>query len=118
MIFAAGAAVIIKFDHHSPQDALLETCLFRTQILSQNTEVTTVEFFPADWDDLGLKNQCRKVIRKHLLTLDPHTKIFMRIPQLQMTPHRAGIPEYLVSYLLYEQSLEVDLTKIHPFHCH
>ncbi len=60
------------------------------------------------WDDLDLKNQCRKVIRKHLLSLDSHTNLFIQVPQLQMTNERAGLPEKLVSYLLYEQSLDVD----------
>ncbi len=77
------------------------------KVKSQDGQQAT-QFFPEDWSDQNLKNECRKVIRKHLLTLDPHTNLFMRIPQLQMTPHRAGIPDYLVSYLLYGQDLDVD----------
>ncbi len=67
------------------------------------------QFFPADWDDLDLKNQCRKVIRKHLLTLDLNTNLFTRVPQLQMTHERAGLPEELVSYLLYDQQSELNI---------
>ncbi len=70
-----------------------------------------IRFFPPDWNDLNLKNQCRKVIRKHLLTLDSRDcrkNLFIRVPQLQMTNERPGLPEELVWYLLYNQSLEVD----------
>ncbi len=42
-------------------------------------------FRPPDWEDLGLMNQCRKFIRKHLLTLDPNTNLFIRVPQLHVT---------------------------------
>ncbi len=66
------------------------------------------------WHDLDLKNQCKKVIRQHLLTLDPHTNLFIRVSQLQMTNEKAGLPEKLVSYLLYDQNLEVDWDK-NPF---
>ncbi len=72
-------------------------------------QMQAVQFFPPDWDDLDLKNQCRKVIRKYLLTLDPHTNLFVQIGQLQMTHERAGLPEKLVSYLLFGQSLSMDL---------
>ena len=61
-----------------------------------------------DGQNLDLKNECRKVIRQHLLTLDRHTNLFQRIPELEMTNERPGIPDYLVSYLLYGQNLEVD----------
>ncbi len=64
-------------------------------------------YFPPDWDGLDLKNQCRKFIRKHLLTLDPHTNLFIRVPQLQMTDEKPGLPRKLASYLLYHQNLEV-----------
>ncbi len=65
-----------------------------------------VQFHPEGYEDLDLKNQCRKVIRKHLLTLDPHTNLFIRVPQLQMTNERPGLPDDLVSYLLHDQSLD------------
>ncbi len=62
---------------------------------------------PPGWVDLDLMNQCRKVIRKHLLTLDPHTNLFMRIPQLQ-----GHTPQKYISYLLYNQSLKVDWSTV------
>ncbi len=71
-----------------------------------------IRFLPQDWGDLLLKNQCRKVIRKHLLTLDPHTNLFIRAPQLQMTPGMTGLPRPLVEYLLYNQTLHVDWENI------
>ncbi len=54
-------------------------------------------------DDLTLKNLSRRAIRKHLLSIDKHTNLFMRISRLQMY-----IPEILVSYLLFGCHLEVD----------
>ena len=47
---------------------------------------------------LVLKHVCREAIRKHLLSLDPHTHLFSRIPQLQL-------PSLLTEYLLYDTSL-------------
>ncbi len=73
-------------------------------------------YFPPGWEAVALKNQCRKVIRKHLLTLDPHTNLFIRAPQLQMTNQRAGLPAKLVSYLLSEQSLDVDWDSVPLLH--
>ena len=80
--------------------------------VSERNNGTPTRFFPHDLHDLDLKNQCRKVIRKHLLTLDPHTNLFIRVPQLQMTNERAGLPEKLVSYLLYDQNLDIDWKQI------
>ena len=122
-LLAAGAIVNInggmKYEFRCisiQQTGLLPVLLFaagqkpvflrgQTQLFPRSTQA---EYFPPDWEDLGLKNQCRKVIRKHLLTLDPHTNLFIRVPQLQMTNERAGLPEKLVSYLLHDQNLEVD----------
>ncbi len=72
------------------------------------------QLFPPGWEDLELKNQCRKVIRRHLLTHDPHTNLFILVPQLEMTNQRRGLPTELVSYPLYGQSIKVDGTKV-PF---
>ena len=47
---------------------------------------------------LELKHICREAIRKHLLSLDPHTHLFGRIPQLHL-------PVSLTKYLLYETSM-------------
>ena len=43
---------------------------------------------------LCLKEKCRNVIRKHLLELDPHENLFIRVPRL-------GLPSLLTEYLLY-----------------
>ena len=43
---------------------------------------------------LDLMGQCRKVIRKRLLDVDPHENLFMRIPKL-------GLPKSLVEYMLF-----------------
>ena len=50
---------------------------------------------------INLKHICREAIRKHLLSLDPHTHLFGRVPRL-------GLPTLLQSYLLYEQTLDQD----------
>ena len=44
---------------------------------------------------------CRAVVRRHLLKLDPHENLFLRIPRL-------GLPSLLVKYLLFDASLESD----------
>ena len=46
-----------------------------------------------------LKHQCRVRIRKHLLELDPHENLFVRVPQL-------GLPKSLATYLLYDVSMD------------
>ena len=48
---------------------------------------------------LCLKHLCREAIRKHLIHLNQHVNLFLRIPQL-------GLPSLLTKYLLYEITLE------------
>ena len=48
---------------------------------------------------IHLKHLCRVRIRNHLLELDPHQNLFVRVPQL-------GLPKSLVSYLLYDVSMD------------
>ena len=45
-----------------------------------------------------LKHLCRKVVRNHLLELDPHTYLFSRVPRL-------GLPSLITDYLLYNMSM-------------
>ena len=47
----------------------------------------------------GLKDLCRRTIRKHLLKLNPREHLFGRIPQL-------GLPSLLSKYLLYHGSID------------
>ena len=49
-------------------------------------------------DVLDLKDICRRVIRAHLIRIDPRVHLFDRIPKI-------GLPTLLVSYLLYDVSL-------------
>ena len=42
---------------------------------------------------------CRETIRKHLISLDPNTHLFIRVPKL-------GLPSLLRNYLLYDVTLE------------
>ena len=47
-----------------------------------------------------LKDVCREAIRKHLLDINQHLNLFMRIPQL-------GLPTRLTNYLLFDEDLKV-----------
>ncbi len=85
LVFAAGQKIVTG--HHFPGDPT----------------PSQTAFYPLGWLEIDLKNQCRKVIRKHLLTLDPHTNLFIRVPQLQ-----GHTPKRLISYLLLDQHLDVD----------
>ena len=49
---------------------------------------------------LTLKDMCREAIRKHLLDINQHLNLFMRIPQL-------GLPTRLAQYLLFEEDLKL-----------
>ena len=51
--------------------------------------------------NLTLKEVCRETIRKHLLDINPHLNLFVRIPQL-------GLPSRLTHYLLYEEDLKIN----------
>ena len=47
---------------------------------------------------VDLKDICRRVIRAHMIRIDPRVHLFDRIPKI-------GLPTLLVSYLLYDVSL-------------
>ena len=51
--------------------------------------------------EISLKSWCREAIRNHLLDLDPHTNLFIRVPLL-------SLPSLLQRYVLFELSLEED----------
>ncbi len=116
LMLAAGANVNVH-----PSGQLTSTLPFKDillfaageKYLSVQPLKQKAQFFcPEDWDELELKNRCRKVIRKHLLTLDPHTNLFMRIPELGRTKDRSGLPHSLVEYLLYNQDLTIDWSQV------
>ena len=71
----------------------------------ETLEGTDVEKIPEELmfeeEKLQLKHMCREAIRKHLLKLDPHQHLFVRIPRL-------GLPSALNKYLLFNQSLDDD----------
>ena len=54
---------------------------------------------PATEVQLDLMHQCRERIRKHLIDIDPHENLFLRIPKL-------GLPRSLSQYLLFYTSLD------------
>ena len=53
-----------------------------------------------------LRETCREAIRKHLLDINPHLNLFMRIPQL-------GLPTRLAHYLLYDEDLNLREEDLH-----
>ncbi len=115
LVLAAGAQVnrqtcptLQKRNANKYTQALLLFASGQENIKLQSRNQRTVIFYPSDWENLDMRNQCRKAIRKHLLTLDPHTNFFIRVPQLKQTTEKAGLPKELVSYLLYEQELNVE----------
>ena len=59
------------------------------------------EYLPPE-NEINLKHLCRKVIRRHLLKLDPHTHLFSRVPKLRL-------PKPLERYILYNQTLDDDV---------
>ena len=52
-----------------------------------------------DYLSRGLKDLCRRAIRKHLLKLNPRLHLLNRIPRL-------GLPSLLIKYLLYDVSVD------------
>ena len=46
-----------------------------------------------------LKDVCRHAVRKHLLEIEPHENLFIRIPKL-------GLPDIVTKYLLYNMSVD------------
>ena len=50
------------------------------------------------YNEFSLRNICRKSIRNHLLKLDLHENLFVRVPRLPL-------PKAIQSYLLYDQAL-------------
>ncbi len=116
LMLAAGANVNIH-----PSGLLTSTLPFMDILLFaagekylsvQPLKQKALFFCPDDWDELDLKNQCRKVIRKHLLTLDLYTNLFMRIPRLGRTKDKSGLSHGLVEYLLYFQDLTIDWSQV------
>ena len=52
----------------------------------------------------NLKDLCRVLIRTHLLNLDLHSNLFVRVPRLEL-------PSLLTQYLLYDITLDVTCTE-------
>ena len=63
--------------------------------------VNIPKYFTELKENLDLKHLCRAAIRKHLIDLDPHEHLFLRIPQL-------GFPSILTEYMLINCSIDSD----------
>ncbi len=63
---------------------------------------TFLEFVGLSDVKLWLKHLCREAIREHLIELEPAAHLFQRIPRL-------GLPPSVTDYLLFYQTLLVDL---------
>ena len=57
--------------------------------------------FPSEGRILCLMQLCRTAIRQHLLKVDPHENLFVRVPRL-------GMPNLLCSYLLFNVVIDGD----------
>ena len=53
----------------------------------------------------SLKQYCREAIRGHLFSSNPHINLFDRVPKLPL-------PEILISYLLFDISLDLNLNNL------
>ena len=59
----------------------------------------TPEYLLGTEVEMSLKNMCRENIRKHLINLDPHLNLLLRIPKL-------GLIYGLASYILYDALID------------
>ena len=76
--------------------------LFEAGETLDGTDVEKIpEVLKFEDEKVQLKHMYREVIRKHLLKLDPHSNLFVRIPEL-------GLPSALNKYLLFNVSLDDD----------
>ena len=73
----------------------------RTSNAGQNEKAHVPQILFQKKLKMYLKHLCRNAIRSHLISLDPQTHLFNRIPQL-------GLPPSLTEYLLYNMSLDDD----------
>ena len=85
LLFAAGEVTFTSKNFKPP---------FRGEDVIENP---IVDFYN-QINMVDLKDICRRVIRAHLIRIDPRVHLFDRIPKI-------GLPTLLVSYLLYDVSL-------------
>ena len=90
----AGAKVNVTniCDRNNPPD------LKTLSLAAVESEV--VKFKEAN-SELRLSDLCRERIRNHLLELDPHQNMFVRVPRL-------GLPATLARYLVHDMSIDDD----------
>ena len=114
LMLRSGVKVNFKVNTHSGYfNALTYNISFREPVMEilaagedVNTDVLkticTDRGFKSDCLNIReptLKHLCRETIREHLLKLDLHENLFMRIPLL-------GTPKLITNYLLYHVSLD------------
>ena len=75
---------------------------------SVKDECVTEYFFPLDPPPF-LTHLCREAIRNHLINIDQHSNLFIRVPKI-------GLPSKLTRYLLYNVSLDFDKVDIRQLH--
>ena len=69
--------------------------------LSLDAEERKAVKYEQEKSELRLSHLCRDVIREHLLELDTHKNLFVRVPRL-------GLPAGLARYLVFDMSLNGD----------
>ncbi len=112
LLFSAGVQIKTSLQLHNISERdTLPSLIFAAgieRVMLHQPGQRGREFFPPGWKGPDLQNQCRKAIRKHLLTLDRHSNLFVRISQLEKAENKAGLPSPLVSYLLHNQNLDIE----------
>ena len=78
--------------------AILKLCFSAGQDIGSATEEVRKNLIGCE-SEMCLRNLCREAIRNHLLKLDPHQNLFVRVPRL-------GLPAALNKYILYGMSLK------------
>ena len=82
------------------KNAILKLCFTAGEDIGSATEEVRKNLIGSE-SEMCLRHLCRKTIRNHLLELDPHQNLFVRVPRL-------GLPTALSDYLLFTMSLQDD----------
>ena len=94
LLFAAGVKLQMTSEGYVMKRTRTRG-LWPTRGMSASLPKTAVpEYLINTKPGLRLKEKCREVIREHLLELDQHENLFVRVPRL-------GLPSLLAEYLLY-----------------
>ena len=89
---------VARYDESKKSDDICRLLFAAGETLDGVPDERIPDCLKFDDVQLDLKHICREAIRKHLLSLDPHSHLYSRIPQLHLPPS-------LTQCLLYDTSL-------------